>query len=82
MFSFPYLLTSLTYPLSCAAGVCGMDPSFLFYSSGILDLKTCCNVLNHALLLVGYGTDPKSGLDYWIAMNRSPRRTLTLCDIM
>ena len=47
-----------------------MDPAFLYYSHGILDYRNCCTVLNHALLLVGYGTDGRTGLDYWIAMNR------------
>ena len=42
------------------------------YSSGIIDAtSTQCpsSGINHAVLLVGYGTDSTIGLDYWIAQN-------------
>uniref|UniRef100_A0A3Q4G0L0 Cathepsin 12 n=1 Tax=Neolamprologus brichardi TaxID=32507 RepID=A0A3Q4G0L0_NEOBR len=42
--------------------------SFLFYSSGIYDEPNCNpNNLNHAVLLVGYGS--QEGQDYWIIKN-------------
>lgn len=44
------------------------NPSFQFYSSGIYDEPHCDgNNLNHAVLLVGYGTE--GGQDYWIIKN-------------
>jgi hypothetical protein len=40
--------------------------AFTFYKSGILDPK-CGGELNHAVLLVGFGSD--KGTDYWIVKN-------------
>ena len=37
------------------------------YSSGIINSASCSKSINHAVLLVGYGTD--NGFDYWIAKN-------------
>jgi len=48
------------------------------YGGGVLDDRSCCNAasdsncvynLNHAILVVGYGHDSSSGLDYWIIKN-------------
>ena len=42
------------------------------YSRGIVDMdseKCPTSGINHAALLVGYGTDSTSGLDYWIVKN-------------
>ena len=45
--------------------------SFQYYTDGIY-YDTDCNQsgLNHAMLVVGYGTDSNSGVDYWILKNR------------
>ncbi|XP_070561804.1 procathepsin L-like [Ptychodera flava] len=43
--------------------------SFQFYVSGVYDDPECSpTLLDHALLLVGYGTTPQ-GVDYWICKN-------------
>ena len=42
------------------------------YTSGVLDVNsTDCpsSGINHAVLIVGYGTDPSVGLNYWIVKN-------------
>ena len=42
------------------------------YSSGIIDLSSALcpsSGINHCGLLVGYGTDSTTGLDYWIVKN-------------
>ena len=42
------------------------------YSSGIIDLSSsACSPsgINHSALLVGYGSDSATGLDYWIVKN-------------
>mmetsp|Transcript_65302 Transcript_65302/g.147351 ORF Transcript_65302/g.147351 Transcript_65302/m.147351 type:complete len:357 (-) Transcript_65302:85-1155(-) len=45
---------------------------FQFYRSGVWDGWFCGtkpSQVNHAVLAVGYGNDPKSGLDYWLVKN-------------
>lgn len=46
--------------------------AFAFYKDGVLEDTTCKTqkeLLNHAVLAVGYGTDRDTGLDYWIIKN-------------
>ena len=43
------------------------------YCSGVMDEPNCMwksEDLDHAVLLVGYGTCPETGLDYWLIRNR------------
>ncbi|KAF8062801.1 RD21C [Scenedesmus sp. PABB004] len=49
-----------------AVGICA-SPAMQFYRSGVID--TCCDELNHGVLLVGYGTDGSTGADYWLVKN-------------
>lgn len=41
---------------------------FMFYSGGIMD-GTCGTALNHAVVVVGYGTDGATGKKYWKIKN-------------
>ncbi|KAK9824976.1 hypothetical protein WJX81_002463 [Elliptochloris bilobata] len=44
--------------------------SFRFYASGVYDEPKCSETdLDHAVVLVGYGTDADSGKDYWLIKN-------------
>ena len=57
-------------PLS--AYVSGLSPNFQHYDSGIYNDPSCSSSfskLNHALLIVGYGTDEETKEDYWILKN-------------
>jgi len=42
---------------------------FQFYLNGVLDSEECMFRLNHGVLIVGYGMDANSGLDYWLVKN-------------
>lgn len=60
---------SMTGPLPIAIDASAR--SFHSYKSGVYDDRICKNSmrdLNHAVLLVGYGTDRRGG-DYWIIKN-------------
>lgn len=37
--------------------------------SGVLDHPGCGKIIDHAMLLIGYGTDKGTGLDYWLVKN-------------
>lgn len=53
-------------PLS--VGVDANSNHFQAYKSGVFDAK-CGHDLDHATLVVGYGTDSKTKQDYWIMKN-------------
>jgi len=40
---------------------------FQYYRSGILSSTTCGTTLNHAVILIGYGTS--NGVDFWLVKN-------------
>lgn len=43
-------------------------PTFQNYKSGVYNDPKCIGDTNHAMLLTGFGTDPRDG-DYWILRN-------------
>lgn len=53
-------------PVSIA--VAANSSIFMFYKGGILNSTSCGTGLNHAVLLVGYGTDA-NGQQYWLVKN-------------
>ena len=44
-------------------------PCFHSYTGGILDDPACGIDTNHAISIVGFGTDPESSLEYWLCRN-------------
>lgn len=42
--------------------------SFMNYESGVFTNPKCSKTPEHAVLLIGYGTDPKHG-NYWLVKN-------------
>jgi len=44
--------------------------SFQLYKSGVYNNPSCTQNINHAVTVVGYGTD-QFGSDYWLVKNRS-----------
>lgn len=54
----------VTQPVS--VGICGSERAFQYYSKGIFT-GPCSKNLDHAVLIVGYGSE--NGVDYWILKN-------------
>lgn len=60
-----------------AVGISGYCDAFMSYSGGIMTTScsphstydTCSSVVDHAVTIVGYGTDPNTGIDYWVIKN-------------
>lgn len=54
------------------ASVVDVTLQFQLYKSGVYSDTKCdcnCNRVNHAVIIVGYGTDPKTKMDYWLIKN-------------
>jgi len=62
-----YALKQAVTKQPVAVGICA-NSALQFYRGGVVD--SCCNDLNHGVLLVGYGTDEESGEPYWLVKNR------------
>jgi hypothetical protein len=46
------------------------SPVFQSYTGGVIETASACgNTLDHAVVVVGYGSDSDSGLDYFIVRN-------------
>lgn len=50
-----------------SVGIDASHPSFYFYKSGVYDDPSCTQMVNHGVLVVGYGT--LDGKDYWLVKN-------------
>mmetsp|Transcript_7965 Transcript_7965/g.20449 ORF Transcript_7965/g.20449 Transcript_7965/m.20449 type:complete len:647 (+) Transcript_7965:58-1998(+) len=52
-----------------SVGIDASDYPFMFYKRGVLDTPKCGDKLDHAVLVVGYGTEPSDGKPYWKVKN-------------
>lgn len=51
-------------------GAMNVVPSFYQYESGLYSPSSCpSDVVNHAIMIVGFGKEPKTGKDAWIIRN-------------
>ena len=69
-------LKSAIYMQPVSVAVNALSPQFRFYSGGILTYDDCQpdwqnspNLINHAVVAVGFGRDEASGLDYVVIKN-------------
>jgi C1A family cysteine protease len=60
------LLLAITYSTIATAIDAGYMP---FYKSGVYDYPHCSDSINHAVSIVGYGTDWGNGKPYWLVRN-------------
>lgn len=60
-----YLKNLLTQVGPVAITIDASRVTFMNYKSGVYSDPSCTGPVNHAMLLVGYGVDPKLG-DYWL----------------
>ncbi len=52
-----------------SVGVDASSSAFQLYHYGVFDNKACGEEVNHAMLVVGYATDPSFGEHYWNVKN-------------
>lgn len=52
-----------------AIAVDASNPTFQNYKSGVYYEPKCSANINHAVLLVGYGVESKTGEEYWLVKN-------------
>lgn len=53
-----------------AVAIDASHPSFQFYKGGVYYEPLCASGrMDHGVLVVGYGTDEATGMDYWLVKN-------------
>ena len=65
----PVALQNAVAQQPVGVAVAASSSDMFFYKSGIISSATCGTSVNHAVLAIGYGTDPVSGKDYWLVKN-------------
>jgi hypothetical protein len=62
------LMTLVSTYGAAMTAIYASDPGFKNYASGVFSGCTSTTV-NHGVMVVGYGTDAASGMDYWLIRN-------------
>lgn len=62
-------LTTAAAAGAVAVAVQADSNAFRYYSGGVLDSSTCGTSLNHAIAVVGYGTDTTTAKPYYLVRN-------------
>lgn len=62
-------LTTAAAAGAVAVAVQADSNAFRYYSGGVLDSSTCGTSLNHAIAVVGYGTDTTTSKPYYLVRN-------------
>jgi len=52
-----------------AIGIDAEWAPFHSYTGGVITSPDCGETIDHGVLLIGYGTDQATGLDYWLVKN-------------
>lgn len=73
------LKNALAYVGPIATAIDATLDTYFSYSDGVYYDPACSKVLSHAVLLVGYGTDPLFG-DFWICKNTWVSQNLASVD--
>lgn len=63
----PQALMAAVAKQPVAVAVNSRSSDFFFYKSGIISSTKCGTEVNHAVLLIGYGSE--GGQDYWLLKN-------------
>lgn len=64
-------LLSIVSRRPVAVAIDGSCDAFIQYKGGIFT-QSCGSDLNHAVTIVGYGTDERTGTDYWVSASPGP----------
>ena len=63
----PHAMRKAVYQQPVSIAIDAANSDFMMYTSGVLSSGTCGTMLDHGVLVVGYGSE--GGEDYWLVKN-------------